>query len=382
MVKPIQPEWRWAVQGTDAELTANALEIWEQGTMEERLAVLERVRVVRPAEATEWLEQVWRMEKANFRLQALEVFQQGLSLDDQPFLERALDDRSQNVRERAATLLASHPDSALVGRMRDRADAMLGFTPPAPTGRLQEFLRSLTASTAKGTFAVTPPEILDKSWQRDQISEYPPTGIGRLTWWFMQVIANVPPSHWETRWNTRPADLITTAVADSEYGITILKGWSEAAIRYHELEWVTALWHVWVGMKTKDNFFAQHRIRFLDELVAVLPPQQVNDLVTDQFTRPRLAEDARLALIRALPAPWTPTFGALFLESAYPFVTDKAAYNWQGALTTAAIALPPQNFALAFERYGSFRDKPGGWQIANFLDTLETRQRFYEEINR
>ncbi len=376
------PAWRWAAQGIDAELPANILAIWEQGTMEERLAVLERVRVERPAEASEWLEQVWRVEKANFRQQALEVFQQGLSLDDQPFLERALDDRSQNVRERAAALLVSLPDSALVDRMRVRADAMLQFTPPAPTGRIQKFLRSVTASSAQGTFAVTLPEKLDKSWQRDYISEDPPTGIGRLTWWFMQVIANVPPSHWETRWNTRPAELIATAVADSEYGLPILKGWSEAAIRYREPAWALALWHVWLGMKTKDSFFGQHRIRFLEELVAGLPPQQANNLATEQFTRARLAEDVHLALIRALPAPWTPTFGALFLESAYPFVTSKIAYNWQDALSTAAIALPPQNFALAFERYGAFRDKPGGWQIADFLDTLETRQRFYEEINR
>jgi hypothetical protein len=40
-----------------------------------------------------------------------------LSMDDEPFLERALDDRDAQVRHKAAALLASLPESRLVRRM-------------------------------------------------------------------------------------------------------------------------------------------------------------------------------------------------------------------------------------------------------------------------
>ena len=42
-------------------------------------------------------------------------------MDDEPFLESALDDRSREVRQQAADLLTRLPDSRLALRMAERA---------------------------------------------------------------------------------------------------------------------------------------------------------------------------------------------------------------------------------------------------------------------
>ncbi len=49
----------------------------------------------------------------------------GLSMADEPFLERALDDRDAQVRRRAAELLAGLPDSRLAARLTAAAGSIL-----------------------------------------------------------------------------------------------------------------------------------------------------------------------------------------------------------------------------------------------------------------
>ncbi len=56
----------------------------------------------------------------------LETFEVGLSAEDEPVLEYALGDRDgARARGRRDELLTSLPASALAGRMRERAEAML-----------------------------------------------------------------------------------------------------------------------------------------------------------------------------------------------------------------------------------------------------------------
>ena len=103
------PDWSWAAEAgieTGAGLPANAEVLWQEGTPAQRLGILGRMRTEQPALARAWLEAAWREEKADFRSDALLRLDRGLSRDDEPFLDKALDDRSQSVRARAATLLA------------------------------------------------------------------------------------------------------------------------------------------------------------------------------------------------------------------------------------------------------------------------------------
>ena len=71
-------------------------------------------------EPSELLETTWSTERAEDRLMFLDSLRTGLGADDEPFLERALTDRSRNVRSTAAELLSALPGSALATRMADR----------------------------------------------------------------------------------------------------------------------------------------------------------------------------------------------------------------------------------------------------------------------
>src|SRR5690348_15856749 len=88
----------------------------------------------------------------------------GLSLADEPFLERALDDRRKEVRQQAAGLLVRLPSSALAARMLDRARDLI----------------TLGTSTIlhRPRIDVTPPDEADVAMIRDGVNPKPPAGSG------------------------------------------------------------------------------------------------------------------------------------------------------------------------------------------------------------
>ena len=85
--------------------------------------------------------------------------------DDEPFLEKTLDDRARDVRDAAASLLARLPQSAFVARMTERAKRH-ALDPPT---------------------AVTPADIRDGLVAK-------PTGYAPRAFWLERIVASVPPS--------------------------------------------------------------------------------------------------------------------------------------------------------------------------------------------
>src|SRR5437762_1943286 len=77
---------------------------WETSPRAARELLLQQLRSTDPARAREQLAQTWETEGADERAAFLATFRTGLSLDDEPFLESALDDRSKVVRRTAADL--------------------------------------------------------------------------------------------------------------------------------------------------------------------------------------------------------------------------------------------------------------------------------------
>lgn len=111
--------WAWAAAGED---------IWRTGGLEARRAWLQAERERDPAAGREVLEQTWGEEEPRARGPLLAQLRTGLGPADEPFLERALDDRRQEVRAAAADLLARLPGSALRVRMAERARPLLRVT--------------------------------------------------------------------------------------------------------------------------------------------------------------------------------------------------------------------------------------------------------------
>ena len=125
------PNWGWAVAKEGLE--ADDQTVWQEGVLPQRLEALRHVRYLDAEEGRRWVEEVWTAEKAEARKAMAEALETGLSTADEPFLERALHDRSVRVCEAVAALLARIPGSAYAERVAARADAVLAGYEPPPT---------------------------------------------------------------------------------------------------------------------------------------------------------------------------------------------------------------------------------------------------------
>ncbi|HEX5083719.1 MAG TPA: DUF5691 domain-containing protein, partial [Blastocatellia bacterium] len=151
------PDWAYAIGVFDETL-------WETGSSQQRAAVLAELRKRDAARARELLASNWAQESPKDRADFLEALKYGLSIDDEAFLEAALDDRRKEVRGVAVDLLARLPESALRRRMIERVRPLITF-------KLNKLKRK--------TIEVTLPETCDKAMQRDGVDQK----VDDPSWW-------------------------------------------------------------------------------------------------------------------------------------------------------------------------------------------------------
>jgi Family of unknown function (DUF5691) len=211
--------------------------VWELGMPTQRRDYLYALRDFNPQLALQKLEAVWAQEPAKVRSELIATLETNLSMQDEDFLENALDDKGKEVRETAARLLTKLPDSRLMERMKARVAPLLQYTPEGKPGML---------GLKKGTPAkleVTLPESCDKAMQRDGIELKPPSWqkIGEKAFWLKQMLEITPLEFWEKTLNATPAELVT-ATNKHEYQKLILEAW-RSSLRHHRynLAWADAL---------------------------------------------------------------------------------------------------------------------------------------------
>lgn len=371
-----EPAWQWAAgpdlgteEGEEA-LPEDVERLWEEGSFETREALLSRVRRVDPARGRAWLEAGLSQEKADRRALLLEKLVINLSLDDEPLLEKSLGDRSQQVRIAAGLVLARLPGSVYAGRLRERADAML-------------------SSWEAPRLRVEPPQEVDKSWERDGIPVTPPPGGGQRSFWLAQILARVPPRHWEERFGATPAELIAGA-RETQWLGDLVAGWARAALAFGAGAWAAPLWDL--GRSQGAPFELRP---LLPELLAAVPDAEREERIARLLDHPPPADEAPLELyLRQLPRPWTPAFAARYLETvraAAQAVAQggrrEAADPWLGTLSLAAVALPSESFETALAPW-PFEplERPDWFQrswiekIRELTDVLHIRRTLRKEI--
>jgi hypothetical protein len=99
--------------------------LWENGTLEQRKLFLGRLRETDPDEARSLLQDGFAQLDARERAGLLEAITTGIGPADEDFLETLLGDRSKEVRQLAASLLARLPSSRYLARMAGRMAACL-----------------------------------------------------------------------------------------------------------------------------------------------------------------------------------------------------------------------------------------------------------------
>jgi hypothetical protein len=357
------PAWHWLTTTATQSTDANPEQVWTEGSLEQRKAVLATIRASQPELGRVWLEKAWPKEKAENKLSLLEAFPPGLSPSDEAFLEFCLTDRSQRVRAVAARLLARIGSPTFVSRMKERADVLFEYAAPgAGAGKRG-------TANEEGILKVTPPQKFDKAWEREGIAEKPPPGKGNRAFWLEQILELTPVSQWETKFRLGPAQLVAL-VSGSEFADAVLLAWSTSAIFFNCQNWLPPLWDYWITHQQAHQ--PDQRTELLSSILEQIPPEMAELRIIQGLNENNTSVvHALWAYPQAKQKTWTEAVGAAYLAGA-----RRAAANPQNAgqllsedllfaLDVAMVALPEACFAEALEP----------WEVTESADYLSNRWR-------
>jgi hypothetical protein len=226
----LNPDWAFVAE-TPRQASPRD-EAWRLGDAGQRRGYLTALRAADPGAARDLVAASWNKAGAGERVMFLSVLaagptgSTGLSQADEPLLEAALDDRADDVRRWAASLLATVPGSALGQRMADRALRCL---------RIERGIRGTR-------LVVSPPTESDASMRRDGIAPGPAASRSQLadrTRLMLEVVARTPLRTWTNAFAMPPATIVT--VRSGDWAPVLYTGWTRAAIAQRDQDWMTAL---------------------------------------------------------------------------------------------------------------------------------------------
>jgi hypothetical protein len=375
------PDWSYASSEFTvvcAELDEEQLKTeWETGSRAARLTLLREVRNVAPALARELVAATWAGEKADDRAAFLETYEAGLSMDDEPFLEGALDDRSKEVRRAAAALLARLPAARLAVRMFERMQPLLVWA----GGEKPRMLGLRPGQPAR--IDVTLPGVCDKAMIRDGVEPKPPRGrnFGERVWWVVQMLACVPPSHWSQAWRRSPAEIVAATIA-SEWWNELLVAWVNAARNHADSDWAEALLSAWAY--PSPNFNPAALTEFVELLLEVLPHERREAFVIAymQTNSVAIRVDSIIPMLRACGPRWSDELSRVVLDQLRRMTQEQKTFTWNihAGFQEFALYMAPGLIQEAAENWPP--DGQAWWQAAvdRFLILLQFRRDMLEEL--
>jgi hypothetical protein len=365
----LQTEWAWAAGDADADAS-----LWDTGTPEQRVAALRDWRARDPEAARTALAAAWSSEAPEQRAALLAALSTGLGLDDEIFLEAALDDRRKEVRAVAQRLLGCLPGSRFSQRMLDRLLPLL---------RLERHL------LRPAHIELTLPAALDAAMRRDGIGATSHHGLGEKAGWVVDMLAAVDPPVW-TRYFDRPAHACLILAEHSEFGAVFVRGWALALQRHAQdrpsaglAAWLRDLPAWWIAAapamreSVPDSLFDLVAARFAQDaggassaLLDALPAKWIHD-----GTRVRLLARLAAGAPDVWPAPLSRRALA-HLQAALPAFAD-TGHSWlvRQLLSSLAIVLDPASAAASEPAWRAARQPEGQWQSAidEFFDLVRLR---------
>lgn len=215
----LNPQWSYA---SGVQETAHAELIWQEGSIEQRVALLHSERETVPDQARARLEASLKELNAKERAPMVQALGVGLSMADEPLLEKLLTDRSKEVRENAARLLSRLPQSA-------------------HSLRIMGWLQAMLSRNAKGEWQIEPPEEGSKDWERDGIALQPPAYIkGVKAWWLQQMVELAPMDFWLQTLEMTPEQLWDWS-RRSDWKTALRQGWLAALRDQPDVRWIALL---------------------------------------------------------------------------------------------------------------------------------------------
>ncbi|WP_443031462.1 DUF5691 domain-containing protein [Streptomyces sp. 2323.1] len=327
----LNDEWKFALRGIGGPAgfplgdgPEGVRQQWEEGLFAERVALLTALRRHDPPAGLALLATTWSTERAEDRLMFLDSLREDLSAADEPFLERALSDRSRNVRATAAEFLSTLPASAFAARMAKRAHACIGLDRTSGSTRI----------------AVEAPHECDAAMQRDGVAPKPPSGRGERSWWLGQLVEATPLDSWRERFGGRePAAIVALPVAD-DWRTELHDGWCRAAVRQQSADWARALLGAPGAPPQAAEVSPAGSSRDLTKLLAVLPADERARWVAEFIAAHGLSDAFRMLGVCAVP--WAEPLGRAVVD-ALDIARDAGSYPWSfsGVMGLAERCLDP-----------------------------------------
>jgi hypothetical protein len=212
-------DWRYAAGASEQ---ADAQTRWDEGSLEQRRAVLAEQRRDDPAGARARLAAELQQLPAKDRATLLAALAEHLGPDDEALIDAQLKDRARDVRQAAAELLQRLPASAHVQRV---------------TAFLSPLLKQ-----AGGAWRIDAPEAADARWKDDAIDPARPThdSLGERAWWLYQLVRQMPLAWWSAHTGMAPAALLDWA-AKGDWNDALVRGWNDAVIAAPDFDWCDAM---------------------------------------------------------------------------------------------------------------------------------------------
>jgi hypothetical protein len=290
-------------------------------------------------------------------------------MDDEPFLETALDDRSKEVRRTAAELLARLPESRLAQRMLARVLPLLSSV----AGEKPRLLGLRPGQRAR--LEVVLPQACDKAMIRDGVEPKPPAyrqNLGEKAWWLLQMLRAVPPATWSQQWSTTPAELIKMA-QKSEWSALLQEAWAAATLAFRDPLWAEEL--------------LRADLHSADLLDALAPERQEALLLTMlRADCTPLHKHPLLELLRQTRHAWSVELTRAVLSAIYRHMrTWKDSYDYQlrGAITEHfAQRISPSMIEEIAAGWPSDKEIRERWQgvIERLLIVLQFRRDMLREL--
>ncbi len=349
------PAGQWVTGDTEDET------IWHEGTREQRVAFLKRLRQRDATQARELLLANWTQEPPQERADFIGVFITNLTLADEPFLESALDDKRKEVRTQATDLLARLSESAFAQRMLERARTLLTFQ------------RKLVG---KNQLEVNPLAECDKAMQRDGFEKNAKQITAELrASWVERILAVVPPRFWQEHLSATPIELIAVS---ANWKATLLQGWQQACLRYPTVEWITAL------LSASDTRAYQADWRLLFE---ALQPSECEAFGLQAFNEKKLfdREDPLGWMLPRIATKWSEPFSRKLIESLAQRFNQKPMQEehwWRDEFIELAQSLAPTVYPFAATALDTQiqAGHNGSPALQTLLDVLQFRYEMLKEI--
>lgn len=246
------PAWCRLVPVTDVEL-------WAEGSREERIAVLKYMRSMFPDLALEMLLQSWKKERKEDKIAFLEVLSYKVSLTDEAFLEKALDDKNKEIQAIAATLLAQIVDSDYVQRLVERIFKHLHF------------------ENAK--LDVNLPIESDEAGQRDGLfSSENIKNQGLRAAWFGQMLSLLPPHFLQVEFNCSPLEILK-AVLLTDYTMLLLGAFLSSTLQNKNEDWAADLLRLYL-QHSKEISIGKEDLVALNQIIS---KENFNEIVKENI---------------------------------------------------------------------------------------------------